>query len=689
MREIVLANAYYEYAMYVTEEGFLCHNYFLPRDWADKPDGHCPRKERYPGEAVVAVDFEGRLDCNVGNRQLAYRTSYGLLFEDYSVLGEQNTIRLYHPKSQLEVQLIFSVYEDSPVLYRYTRVVNRGKTERVLNHVNSFFLGNFPYFGDAGDLVLHTYHSAWSMEGEEQAMTFPELDLCENSRSAYTVENNSSFSTNRYFPCFVMEEKGASLYWGAQLHSSSQWRMEVGTGDLTNPKWFYMQGGMVDFANSGWYKKLAPGEAYETPGASLTVASGKIDQLYNQFHTYQHDILMRRKDDPLLTVFNDWQAMAGDSSEEGIIAQLSDLQKIGVEVYVTDAGWYTDPGQDWAEYVGCWTGSRVRFPGGLSAVSKAIAEKGMIPGIWCEIEMAGPHSPIYDEEDMFLKIHGRCIEHYGRRFLDFSKEKVRTYASGVFDYLYRSGFRYIKIDYNADCAPGCDGPDSIAENLNRKRRAYGTWLWDIREKYPNLMIEHCASGGMKLDYENLARASLASITDQENHIHTGTILCNVSKLVHPAQCGNWSRIAGDFDRKTAEFVLTNSMMGRMCLSAVLTECSTEVLGAMKAAVDFYKKYRFVIEDPWIHYHTLPGLITDEQNLKVMEYNTKDGRYGLIYISAHDYPGSYTFTPYIRQAGIVDCYPDMEGITRNGDRISICHTKNELYGRILVLCKREM
>ncbi len=689
MKELVIGNDYYEYVMCIDEEGHLCHKYFLPKHTEIKPRNRY-LKMIYPYEVSVALDFEGRLDASVGNRQIRYETSHNLIFKNYEKEENRHIICLFNQQKQVEVELIFEVYIDSPAIHRYTRVRNMGTEEVVINHVSSFMLGNFPYYGKVEDMVLHTYHSAWSFEGEESVATFQELDLCEGSRTGYTIENNSAYTTIRNFPCAVVEEKGQELFWGVQIENNGQWRLEIGAGDVENPTWFYTQGGPLDYANSQWYKKLQTGDVYETPKASLTVAKGDIDIVYNQFHMHQKNVLMKRPrtDEKLPTIFNDWQAMVGDTSEERIVAQLDSLKEMGLEVYVTDAGWFTDPGQDWYEYVGCWDYSRIRFPNGLSAVSKAISDRGMIPGIWCEIEMAGPHSPIYKEEDMFLKVHGKCITQGGRRFLDFSKKKVRKYATDVFARLYEEGFRYIKVDYNADCAPGCDGDDSLTENLNQKRLAYSKWILEIQEMYPDLIIEHCSSGGLKLDYYNLARAALTSITDQESHLYTGAIFYNVSKHVHPVQCGNWSRIASDFDKKTAEFALTNSMMGRMCISGVVSECSAEVNAAIKEAVSFYKKYRFIIQEPVIHYLTSSRKITDKDNLKVMEYDTVDGDYALIYISAHTYRQTKTVVPYIMGAKLVDCYPDMSGVEVLDNKITICSSGNEVFGKILVFHKEE-
>ena len=75
---------------------------------------------------------------------------------------------------------------------------------------------------------------------------------------------------------------------------------------------------------------------------------------------------------------------------------------LDIEVYVTDAGWYTEKGQDVFECLGCWKNDKDRFPDGLKPVSEAIVKHGMIPGIWCEIEMVGIGSPLYNKTDWFI-----------------------------------------------------------------------------------------------------------------------------------------------------------------------------------------------------------------------------------------------------------------------------------------------
>lgn len=686
MKEITLQNQYFTYSLHVTEEGHLEHRYFLPQ--GHRAPEYTPMRRCYPYEVVIGLAESNTSGWRFGDCLWRNDASHDLVFRDMTKQGDLTVLTLYNRQYNLEVQLCYIVHPDSPAIVRYTRVINRGDKALELRHISSFVLSGFPYYGRSSDLYLHSYHSAWALEGEEKTEPFTDLGLlAPGCRSGWSYQNISAFSTQRRFPYFVIEERSSQLFWGIQIESGSHWRAEIAGGDTVNPDWFYIQGGLPNFLGSLWFRTLKPGEDFTTPKAALTVSEGRIDDIYNHMHVYQRRYLITHPepDRSLPVIFNDWQALRGHVSERIIHDQLDELKKAGVEIYVTDSGWYHSEDQDWSEYVGCWTPDPVKFPNGLSAVAGDIRAHGMIPGIWCEIEMVGPHSRYYNDEDMLLTYNGRPLQQWHRRFLDFRRDKVRRYASGIIKMLYDAGFRYLKIDYNADCSPACDGPYSPVENLRMARMAYGDWLRETLDRFPDLILEHCASGGMKLDYDNLTRGSLASITDQWNCLHTGSIFANVSKLVDPSQCENWSTIKPDMDVPAVRFTLTNSMMGRFCISALLSSFSDEQKNAVRAAVSFYKKYRDIIPAAGIFYHTAPRMMQAADNLKVVEYT--NGEKSMVWISAHDYGGSFTFRPEIENFELLDSFPDTEGISFDDSLITLSLKADQTFGCLLILKKK--
>ncbi|MCC2728585.1 alpha-galactosidase, partial [Blautia sp. MSK22_86] len=62
-------------------------------------------------------------------------------------------------------------------------------------------------------------------------------------------------------------------------------------------------------------------------------------------------------------------------------------EKAGCEYFVIDAGWYADG--NWWDSVGEWQERRKRCPNGVREVTDYIRSKGMIPGVWLELEVMG------------------------------------------------------------------------------------------------------------------------------------------------------------------------------------------------------------------------------------------------------------------------------------------------------------
>ena len=177
--------------------------------------------------------------------------------------------------------------------------------------------------------------------------------------------------------------------------------------------------------------------------------------------------------------------------------------------------------------VGEWRPSEKRFPGGFKEVMDAIRDAGMIPGAWLELEVMGVNCPLAKQlpDSWFFMRHGRRVCDKGRYQLDFRNAEVRDYAERVIDRMVNEyGVGYIKMDYNIEPGTGTDQQaDSTGQGLLEHNRAYLAWIDHIFEKYPELIIENCSSGGMRTDYAMLARHSLQSTSDQTDYRQYATL----------------------------------------------------------------------------------------------------------------------------------------------------------------------
>ena len=127
------------------------------------------------------------------------------------------------------------------------------------------------------------------------------------------------------------------------------------------------------------------------------------------------------------------------------------------------------------------------------------------------------------------------------------------------------------------------------------------------------------------------------------------------------------------------------MMGRLCISGIISEFNHAQKQLIKEAISFYKRNRELIKNPLVYYHTAPRNIQDRDNLKIMEY--LNGDTSMVYISGHSFSGECTFQPKIGTFEVTDIYPNGSGITVTGDSISVKIQNDQVFGRILILKKK--
>jgi alpha-galactosidase len=88
----------------------------------------------------------------------------------------------------------------------------------------------------------------------------------------------------------------------------------------------------------------------------------------------------------------------------------------------------------------------------------------------------------------------------------------------------------VGTDYLALCA---------GEGLELAAEAYLDWVQEMTERFPNVIFEGCASGGMRMDYKTLSAFSLVSTSDQTNYLKYPYIAGNILSAVSPnkRRCG--------------------------------------------------------------------------------------------------------------------------------------------------------
>jgi alpha-galactosidase len=176
------------------------------------------------------------------------------------------------------------------------------------------------------------------------------------------------------------------------------------------------------------------------------------------------------------------------------------------------------------------------------------------------------------------------------------------------------GAGYLKLDYNVNGGPGTDsGQLSAGAGLLACNRAHLDWLDALLDRHPGLVIENCASGGMRADYALLSRLQLQSTSDQQDYLRYPPIAAAAPAAIAPEQAAVWAYPQPGFTDDEIAFTMASAMLGRVHLSGRLDLMSPAQLALVASAVRVYKELRADIarsvpfwplglpcwEDPWI------------------------------------------------------------------------------------------
>lgn len=226
----------------------------------------------------------------------------------------------------------------------------------------------------------------------------------------------------------------------------------------------------------------------------------------------------------------------------------------------------------------------------------------MIPGVWLEPEVMGIHCDLARKvpEDWFFIRHGRPVYDRSRFQLDYRNPDVRAYMDSVVNRLVQEyGVGYIKTDYNIEPGIGTEiRADSPGDGLLEHERAYLRWLDGLFERFPDLVIENCSSGGLRMDYAMLSRLSIQSTSDTDDYMNYPVIAANASAGITPEQAAVWS-YPMEHDTWTDEeelreetiFNMVSSMLLRIHLSGHLVKLDDLRKTLVKDGIAVYKKIR--------------------------------------------------------------------------------------------------
>jgi alpha-galactosidase len=220
-------------------------------------------------------------------------------------------------------------------------------------------------------------------------------------------------------------------------------------------------------AKKGNYFDGQPVDGFSTIWFQIAAAVGAIDDLARVYREFVlHHFAERSASRRPLVYYNTWNWQErrkyleeGDTLDppraDLILAEIERAHRMGVDVFVIDAGWQKEAGD--------WEIDRNKFPDGLAAIRSALEERGMRLGLWFNPNEAAVASRMYQAHvDCAMSWTGHSEEPAAQRRMCL----VSRFADALIDRFItlarETGATYFKWDGVQQY--GCDRPEHFHGN---------------------------------------------------------------------------------------------------------------------------------------------------------------------------------------------------------------------------------
>jgi alpha-galactosidase len=213
------------------------------------------------------------------------------------------------------------------------------------------------------------------------------------------------------------------------------------------------------------------------------------------------------------------------TTRENVLQAIRNVASRGIaaDTWWIDTGWFPCA-RNWARYVGNPDPDPARFPGGLKPIADAAHRAGMKFLLWFEPERVMPDTWLHKHHPQWLlrptdamPAEIRYQIHDGFHLFDLGnpealawmKQKLSGMIGSVGLDCFRNDFNMYPVYYwrNGE-APDRQGIREIR---------YVTGLYDLfdtlQRQHPHLLLDTCASGGRRIDFEMLRRALVLTRSD--------------------------------------------------------------------------------------------------------------------------------------------------------------------------------
>ncbi len=578
------------------------------------------------------------------NTELVYVSHSQSTLKDGNV--QQTVIELKDKKLPLYVNLTIKAFQKENVFTQSVEIRNGEEKEVVLHNYYSMYL---PI--KANSYYLNSFNGSWAkeMQLEENRLGhgIKSIESRKNVRTTHT--ENPSFLLSLDGP---MDENYGEVIAGALAWSGNyKLNFELDEFNVLN-----ISAGINPYASE---YHLKPENSFFTPEMVLTYSGTGAGGASRNLHDWARNYQVYDPDKIRPTLLNSWEGAYFKFDEKTLTDMMDDASDMGLEMFVLDDGWFGNnyPRNNANAGLGDWQVNKVKLPRGIGYLADYAVSKGLKFGIWIEPEMVNPESDLAKSHpDWIVKSNGREATTMRQQWLlDLTNPKVQDFVFSVFDETMKlsPNISYVKWDANRHV-------ESVGSAYLSADRQSHFWidyvqgLYDvydrIRKKYPDVIVQACASGGGRVEYGALKYHQEVWTSDNTDALSRVYIQYGTN-LIYPALVTG-SHVSGVPNHQTnltipLKFRFDMAMTGRLGMELQPEGLSENDKTFAKRTIANYKEIRDIVMSGDLYRINSPY---DGTGYYSLMYTSKDKSRAVVFGFCIDYQGR-TLTPKFRLNGL--------------------------------------
>ena len=541
-----------------------------------------------PGEAALSVKHA---DGNMSTQMEVVSVSTNQ--------EKQSTLTTVHLKDKVYpfyVDVHYKAYQDVDMIETWTEISHTEKKPVYLSQFSSAYL---PI--RRGNVWLSHLSGSWANEGQlTQEPLQPGMTVIKNKDG---VRNSHTSHAEVMFSLDGKPQENTGRVIGAALCYTGNYKLKIDTDDSDYHQ-FYAG---INEENSSYM--LSKKEVFRTPAVALTYSDKGLSGASRNFHKWGRTYKLAHGDVVRDILLNSWEGVYFDINQKGMDQMMSDIASMGGELFVMDDGWFGDkyPRKNDSSSLGDWVTDKNKLPEGIEGLIRDAKKHGIKFGIWIEPEMANTISELYEKHpEWILKAPQRdpVLGRGGTQVvLDLANPEVQDFVFKVVDDLMTQypDIAYIKWDANmAIMNHGSNylTADKQSHMYIEYHKGFESVCQRIRAKYPDLVIQACASGGGRANYGYLPYFDEFWVSDntdalQRIYMQWGTsyFFPAIAMASHISAAPNHQT----FRTVPLKYRIDVAMSGRLGMEIQPKNMTDEEKELCRKAIADYKKIRPVVQ----------------------------------------------------------------------------------------------